>query len=110
MREIVTDDDVEKAILYLANSSKEYADTKALMKHLEVYRKSIRASEILKATGKTISENNTRGEASEAYKEVLSRYKDSVAAFTLIDAYRNVAELKVEVFRTQEASKRRGNV
>lgn len=110
MREIITDDDVEKAILYLANSAKDYAETKALMKHLEVYRKSIRASEVLKATGKTMTENNTRGEASEAYKEILSRYKDSVAAFTLIDAYRNVAELKVEVFRTQEASKRRGNI
>ncbi len=110
MKEIISDADVEKAIQYLANSSKQYADEKAHMKWLEYSRKVVRAQEVLRATGKTMSENNTRGEASKPYQDILIEYRDAIAAFTLTDAYRRAAELKLEVFRTQESSNRRGNI
>lgn len=110
MKEIISDEKVEEALNYLAKSAKQYADEKAHMKWLEHYRKSVRAQEVLRATGKTISENNTRGEASAAYQNALAEYKEAVAAFTLTEAYRKAAELTVELFKTQEASNRRGNV
>ncbi len=110
MNNFITDEEVEKALNYLANSAKEYADKKARMKWLEHHRKSIRSQEALKATAKTISENNTRAEASTAYKAVLEEYKGSVADFTLIEAYRKVAELKVEVWRSLNANSRKGNI
>ena len=110
MNQFISDDEVEKALNYLAHSAKEYAETKARMKHLEQHRKSVRAQEVLRATGKTISENNTRGEASSAYMAVLDEYKGAVADFTLIEAYRKVAELKIDCWRTLSASNRRGNI
>jgi len=106
----ITDDEVQKCIDYLGESAKEYATTKARMKHLEQHRKSVRAAQVLKATGKTISENTNRAEASEAYVNIVNEYKESVAEFTLIEAYRKTAELKIEVWRSLNASHRRGNI
>jgi len=110
MKNFLTDEEIEKAVHYLASSAKQYADEKALMKWLEYSRKVVRAQEVLRATGKTISENNTRGEASQSYQDILMEYKEAIAAFTLTESYRKAAEIKIELFRSQEASNRRGNV
>lgn len=110
MKEFITEDEVEKALHYLSSSAKDYARWKARMKHLELHRKSVRAAEILNAKGNTISENTQKGEASEAYKNILMEYEDAVYEFTLIDAYRKAAEAKIEAWRTISSSNRRGHV
>lgn len=106
----ITDEEAQRAIDYLVNSSENYAKWKSRMKFLEVHRKSVRAAEILRATGKTIAENTQRGEASTAYKEILIEYEEAVYEFTLIDSYRNAAETKIDLYRTMSASTRRGNI
>lgn len=110
MKEFISEEEVEKAIRYLAKSAEDYAKWKARMKYLEHHRKSVRAAAILKATGKTISENTIRGENSEEYKESLKEYEEAVYEFTLLDAYRNAAETKIEAWRTISSSNRRGHV
>jgi len=105
----ITDQEAQKAVDYLVSSSKEYADWKARMKYLEKHHKSVLASESLKGHGK-VSENKLRAEASETYKDILIEYKEAVAEFTLIEAYRNAAETKVDLYRTMSASMRRGNI
>jgi hypothetical protein len=110
MKEFVSEEEVEKAINYLSSSAKDYARWKSRMKFLELHRKSIRAAEILSAKGNTISENTQKGEASEAYKKILMDYEDAVYEFTLIDAYRNAAEAKVEAWKVISYSNRRGHV
>lgn len=106
----ITDQEAQKAVDYLVSSTKDYAKWKSRMKYLEQHRKSVRAVESLKATGKTISENEKRAEASEAYKYVLMEYEEAVCEFTLIDSYRHAAEIKVDLYRTMSASLRRGNI
>ena len=110
MREIITEDEVEKALNYLSSSAKDYAKWKSRMKFLELHRKSIRAAEILNAKGNTISENTQKGEASKAYKSILIEYHEAVYEFTLIDAYRNAAESKISAWQTISSSNRRGHV
>lgn len=110
MREIITEDEVEKALHYLSSSVKDYAQWKSRMKYLEYHRKSVRAACILRATGKTMAENTQRGEAADDYKQALLDYKDAIYEFTLIDAYRHAAEAKIEAWRTVSASNRRGNI
>jgi len=110
LKEFITDEEVEKAVHYLVESAKDYAKWKARMRFLEVHRKSIRAAEILRATGKTIAENTQRGEASTAYKNILTEYHEAVYEYELINAYRNAAEIKVELWRSINASLRRGNI
>jgi len=110
MREIITEDEVEKALHYLSSSAKDYAKWKSRMKYLESHRKSVRAACVLRATGKTMAENTQRGEAADDYKQILLDYEDAVYEFTLIDAYRHAAEAKIEAWRTVTASNRRGHV
>jgi hypothetical protein len=110
MKEFINEEEVEKALHYLSSSAKDYAKWKARMKYLELHRKSIRAAEILSAKGNTISENTQKGEASKAYKDILIEYHEAVYEFTLIDAYRNAAESKIEAWRTISSSNRRGHV
>jgi len=110
MNQFITDEEVEKALNYLRDTAENYAKWKARMKYLESHRKSVRSAEVLRATGKTISENTHRGEASEAYKEILIEYEESVYEYTLLDAMRHAAEAKIEAWRTISASMRRGNI
>lgn len=110
MKEFISDDEVEKAVHYLAESAKDYAKWRGRMKFLEQHRKSIRAAEVLRATGKTMAENTTRGEASTAYKNILIEYHEAVYEFELINAYRHAAETKIEVWRTVSSSNRKGHV
>lgn len=110
MNDFISEVEIEKALNYLRDTSESYAKWKARMKYLESHRKSIRSAEVLSASGKTISENTHRGEASEAYKEALKEYEEAVYEFTLLDAYRHAAEAKIEVWRTLQASNRRGHV
>ena len=110
MKDFLSEQEIERAVRYLATSAEEYALAKADMKYLEHKRKSVQAVVALRMTGKSNTENKTRAEASEEYQNLLTEYKDAVRAFTLIDAKRAAAEIWVETWRTQEASKRRGNI
>ena len=110
MSNFISDNEIEKAVNYLASSAKDFAKWKARMKYLESHRKSVRSAAVLSATGKTISENAHRGEASESYKQILIEYEEAVYEFTLIDAYRGAAEAKIDAWRTLQASNRRGHV
>lgn len=110
MKEFITDEEVEKAIHYLAESAKPFAEWKARMKYLDHNRKAVKAAESLRQKGKSMTENNTRAEASEVYKQALMDYKEAVEEFTLIEAYRFAAETKIATWRTISSSLRRGNI
>jgi len=110
MIEFISDEDCQKAVDYLAASVKDFAKWRARMKFLESHRKSVRAAEILRASGKTIAENTQRGEASTAYKNILIEYHEAVYEYELINAYRHAAETKIEVWRTISSSNRKGNI
>ena len=110
MKEFISEDEVERALKYLSESAKDFAKWRGRMKYLEQHRKSVRAAEVLRATGKTISENTTRGEASTAYKNILIEYHEAIYEFELINAYRNAAETKISLFQTISASNRRGHI
>ena len=106
----ITDDEAQKAVDYLVSSTKDYAMWKSRMVFLDKNRKTVRAIAILRATGKTISENTIRGEASEDYQNALKEYEEAVEQFTLIDSYRKAAETKIDLWRSINASLRRGNI
>lgn len=110
MLEFISEQEVEDALNYLSSTAEDFARWKARMKFLESHRKSIRSAEVLKATGKTISENLHIGESSEAYKNILKEYEEAVYEFTYRDAKRKAKEAKIEAWRTISSSNRRGHV
>ena len=110
MIEFISEAEIEKALNYLRDTAEPYAKWKSRMKFLELHRKSVRAAEILGATGNTMAENTQKGEASKAYKDILKEYEEAVYEFTLIDARRNAAESKISAWQTVSSSNRRGHI
>ena len=110
MNNFISDEDIEKAVLYLTESAKPYAEWKANMKWLEQKRKTVRSTVALKQNAKSNTESLTRAEASTEYSDILGEYKDSVYHFALIESYRKAAELKIEIWRSLNANNRKGNI
>lgn len=110
MKDFITEEEVERAINYLASSAEDFAKWKGRMKFLELHRKSVRAAETLNANGNSMAENKERGEASTAYKNILIEYHEAVYEFELINAYRNAAAVKVDAWRTISSSNKAGHV
>ena len=110
MKEIISEEEVEKAVHYLAESAKDFAGWKSRVEFLKSHKKSVRSAEVLGGKGSTMTENVHIGEASQAYKDILIKYEEAVYEFTLIDAYRKAAEARIEVWRTISSSNRKGHI
>ena len=110
MKDFLSEQEIERAVRYLATSAEEYALAKSNMKYLDDKKKTTLAVVTMRMTGKSNAENKTRAEASEEFRKVVDESRDAVRAFTLIDAKRDAAETWVDTWRTQESSKRRGHV
>jgi hypothetical protein len=110
MKQFITDDETEVAVHYLSGSAEKHARAKARMKYLEKHVKSVLAVETMKQKGKSMTENKTRAEASEAYQAILADYEIAVYEFTLVDDKRFAAESAIEAWRTISSSNRRGNI
>ena len=101
--------DVEKALDYLVKTDEEAAMARALMSFIEDKKKTVKATEMLKHDG-AISSREMEALASGAYKEVLEEYKAAVYDYELLRNRRKSAELVVEVWRTESANQRKGNI
>ena len=110
MRQFITDEETEAAVHYLSSSAEKHARAKAHMKYLEKHVKSVLAIETMKQKGKSMTENKTRAEGSQAYLDITADYEIAVYEFTLVDDKRFAAESTIEAWRTISSSNRRGNI
>lgn len=110
MNEFISEAQVEAALNFLRDTSEDYAKWKSRAKYLALHRKSVRAAESLKQKGKSMVENNTRAEASQAYSDICKEYEEAEYEFTLLDAQRNAANAKISSWQTISASNRKGHL
>ena len=101
--------DVEKALDYLVATDEEAAKAKALMSFIEDKKKTVKATEMVKKDG-AISGREMEAFASAPYLAVCEEYRDAVYDYELLRNRRKSAELVVEVWRTESANQRRGNI
>lgn len=109
IRMMITEEQAESALNYLAKTDQEWAEAKARVQATDYLRKSTRAEIKLEKE----AANNVRldiAEASDTYRRVCGDHVDAIQAFALIDARRKSAELRIEVWRSENAARRRGNV
>ena len=105
----MSDIDVEKSLRYLASTDKEYADAKATVKYLEHKRKTVKALQVLHASG-TMLEKESKAYASDEMQVFLEQYKDAVYDEQILQNKRKSAELAIEVWRSENANRRSGNI
>lgn len=109
MTDIVTEPEVSRALKYLAETDEPCAKAHAYFNAVEHHLKVIKATEYLSADG-TNGEREQKAIASQNYREHLARIEESHADLMVMVNKRKRAELTVEVWRSVNANKRRGNV
>lgn len=107
--DFLSDDRIEAALMFLANSAKDYAEAKGRRVWLEHRMKTVKAQVLLANEGTNV-EREARAHASMEYQSATDEMKDAVVAEEKLRALREAADAKIQIFRTLEASKRVANV
>jgi hypothetical protein len=102
-----TEDDISRALKYLAQTDEQYAKETARVKALEHEVKTIKALSFLDADG-TMAEKEAKSSSSESYRAWINTYENAVADRETTAAKRKRAELTIEVWRSLNANRRQG--
>jgi len=103
---MITEERLEKAMIYLAHTDEDAAKAKALCKKLEKMERIIRGEAFLRASG-TVAEREAKAVTSVQYKEHVSYAENCWVDAELLDNKRHTEEVIVDVWRTMSANLRR---
>jgi len=103
---IVSEQQLENALRFLADSDAEFAQEKAELERSEIRRKRARARVFLIASG-NVEERKATAETSPDVEQADDAYIASVKAFETLKAKRERADIVVGVWRSIEASRRK---
>lgn len=106
MSGLPTENDIGKALRYLAESDQQIAEAKAKLKADEIRLKITEAQEFLSADG-SVAERQAKAKASDAFLNAVGEYENAYADYEILHAKRERAQTMIDVWRTIEASRRR---
>ena len=104
--DIISDEKLESALLYLSLTDDKYAHAKAGLERSEILRKRVRARIFLGASG-TVAERQAIAEGSAESAEAADAYLEALGAAESLKARRQRAEIVIDVWRSLNASKRK---
>ena len=107
---MIQDSEVSKALDWLRDKADEDAQAKAERLYLEHYLKTVLAQEQSKAEATSVAAAEVEARQSTAYRAALENYKTAVYNDEKRRFLRSAAETKIEVWRTEQANMRRGNI
>lgn len=106
---MISADRLQKALEYLATTDGPCAQAKALLSGLEESTRAIKAMEFIKSSG-TNGERDAMAYASEAYRLHIKKIEEATYDYELMRNKRSTEALIVEVWRSENANRRHGNV
>ena len=107
----VSEERVTQALKYLVETDESCARAKALMKGLDGQTKSIEAIEFLKTKGLGAQgEREKMARASQNYRNHINLCTDAIFDYELVNNKRNTEAMVIEVFRSLNANRRKGNI
>lgn len=115
---LIDDESVEKALDFLASTDTECANAKAKMKGLDYQRNTVRSIAMIEAEDDamkkgeklSVSRKESLAYISKRYQEYLEEFQKAVADYEILNNQRNTAIGMIEVWRSEQANRRRGNV
>ncbi len=107
---MISETEVQRAVDYLRDEADKDAEAKAHRLYLEHYLKTVLSEEIAKAKGPSVAAAEVEARQSDAYKQALKDFETAVFNDERRRFLRSAAETKIEVWRTEQANMRRGNV
>ena len=98
--------DPTKAIRYIQVNAQAYAQAKADRIYIENYSKTLKSRLALESDKKTLGDREMEAYASPQYEELMRGLKAAVEVEENLKFMLDAAKLKVEVWKTQEQSRR----
>ena len=102
-------EDIQKAQQWLIDNAEKCAQAKAHRTYCEEYRKSLKAILFNEMNG-TMAERENLAYAHERYLGHLEKLKEAVLQDEKLKALRNAAEIKIGIWRTEQATLRGSGV
>lgn len=102
-------DQVARALQFLAETDVEYGQSCARVSAVEHQGKAVKAVEYLKHTG-PVAERTAQVESSQAYKDWVEELENAIADRETLRAKRKRAELTIEVWRSVNSARTKGNI
>lgn len=106
---MTTAQQVENALAFLSTSAQEFAEAKGLRVYLEEQRKIVKATIFGMADG-GVAEREAFAYSHADYRKVVDELRRAVVTEELLRAKRAAADARIEVWRSQESSRRAANV
>ena len=106
---MVTDITVEKSLEYLASTDRQLGEVHGRVEGINHHIKTAKAVAFLEASG-TVGERQAHADCNPDVVALINEYENVVGERETIRTTRKRAELTIEVWRTQQASSRRGHL
>ena len=103
---MITEADLEEAMLFLAESDEDYAESKAALESSEIVRKRVRARVFLLSDG-TVAERTAKAEVHLDTQGADDKYISSLEAHERLKAKRQRADMRCDIWRTISANQRK---
>ena len=105
---MISEERVEKSLVYLAESDEPYAHAHATAKAIEKEEKIVKAQAFINAKRlyDTIAEANAVAESSQEYKDWKERLENALVDFKLLENKRETEKVIWETWRTEQANLR----
>jgi hypothetical protein len=104
---MITEDRLQKALTYLAETDEELAQLKANVERAEYLKKRVRSAMFLSASG-PVEERKAKAEVSQEVENIEHDYTRALVAYEHIAAKRKTEALIVDVWRSINANRRQG--
>jgi len=106
---MLSDERAERAVEYLRDKADEYGAACGLAKFLDHKRRVVRGQIFLTSEG-TVAQREAIAESSAEYLEVITQLQNAETDKQILATKFKAAELTIEVWRTQAANVRKGNI
>jgi len=106
---MIDENKVETCIHYLADTEDAFGKAKARMKISEPLKKTAKARAYLKAEG-TQGEREQKAYISDEYIEAVNEIYEATMDYEIINKKRERAELTIEVWRSLNSARKKGNI
>lgn len=103
---MITDEQVEAALDYLAKSAKEAAVARSQAKTLEKYLGVVEAQQKAKAIGRSNAAAQDEARSSPEYSEAITAWEEAVRRDCEFTMLREAASARIEAWRTQSSNMR----
>jgi len=105
---MITEEQAERANDFIRDKAAEYAQAKANRVYLDEYRKTKKALLFQQAPDGTVQAKESYAYGHEEYQQVLDGLREAVEAEETLKWQMVAAQEKIDIWRSQEASSRKG--